>query len=222
MKISVETIRLKFRNKFYIPITCRNRRKKLKVEDFTIISNNCWGGTVYESYGLRKNSPTIGMFIMPEDYLNLISNLDYYLSMPLKFIEPEESKWCVQLEQKSNWKTYVIGVLGDVELHMLHYHDKNIAIEKWNKRIQRINRERIIFKFNDQNGCTVQQIKRFIELPLENKICFVASEQMKITDDIILVKQPKVYQEGIKASREPFGESKYFNITEYINNLFDK
>lgn len=38
------------------------------MREFTIISNNCWGGTVYESYGLPKQSPTVGMFVMPRDF----------------------------------------------------------------------------------------------------------------------------------------------------------
>ena len=33
------------------------RNKKLKNKDFTIISNNCWGGMIYEVYGLQKTSP---------------------------------------------------------------------------------------------------------------------------------------------------------------------
>ena len=43
MNITWETVRLKIRNKIYIPLTKRNRKSKLKIEDFTIISNNCWG-----------------------------------------------------------------------------------------------------------------------------------------------------------------------------------
>ncbi len=108
MNISIETIRLKFRNNIYLPITKNSRRKKLVNTDFTIISNNCWGGTVYESYGIKKMSPTVGMFIMPEDYLKMISNLEYYMSQPLKFIDPDDSKWKTLLENKSNWKTYLI------------------------------------------------------------------------------------------------------------------
>lgn len=31
------------------------RKKQLKSTDFTIISNNCWGGMIYESYNLKKS-----------------------------------------------------------------------------------------------------------------------------------------------------------------------
>ena len=45
------------------------RRKGLENTDFTIISNNCWGGMVYESYNLPKQSPTVGLFFMASDYI---------------------------------------------------------------------------------------------------------------------------------------------------------
>lgn len=91
--LNEETFRLKFRNLIYLPLTTKIRRKTLKDDIFTIISNNCWGRTVYESYGMRKISPTVGLFIMPEDYLKFVSNLNYYLEQPLKFIDPDNSKW---------------------------------------------------------------------------------------------------------------------------------
>ena len=57
--LNEETIRLKFRNNIYLPLTSALRRKQLDDENFTIISNNCWGGTIYESYGIKKQSPTV-------------------------------------------------------------------------------------------------------------------------------------------------------------------
>lgn len=61
---TVEGFRLKIR-KIYLYMTKKYRSKKLIDEHFTIISNNCWGGTIYQSYGVKYQTPTIGMFIMP-------------------------------------------------------------------------------------------------------------------------------------------------------------
>lgn len=216
----VETIRIKFRNIIYLPLTKHIRRRKLKDENFTIISNNCWGGTVYESYGIIKKSPTVGMFIMPEDYLKFIANLDHYFRLPLEFINPDESKWKEVLQNKSNWNTYLICRLGDIELHMLHYHDKEIARRKWESRVKRVNNKKMIFKFNDQNGATKDQILKFMQMPMKNKLCFVSDNAYRVTDEIIVVKQPKRYKgRGIMASREPFGSSRYINLTDYINRI---
>ena len=86
MHWSIETARLKFRNDIYLPLTKEIRKKGLNSDTFTIIANNCWGGMIYESYGIKKMSPTIGMFIMPKDYIRFLSNMEYYLKCPLVFI----------------------------------------------------------------------------------------------------------------------------------------
>ena len=90
---SIEGVRLKFRNKIYIPLTCKKRSTYLKTKDFTIISNNCWGGTVYEAYDLPKGSPTVGMFFIANDYIEFLSDLKGYIGGKLVFIKPEESRW---------------------------------------------------------------------------------------------------------------------------------
>lgn len=217
--ISYETIRLKIRNKVYIPMTCKFRKRKLVHEDFTIISNNCWGGTVYESYGIKKMSPTIGMFILPDDYLKFINNLYYYVHLPLEFIRPDDSKWRKVLEHKSNWNTYLIARLDDIELHMLHYRNKEEAVRKWENRVKRINWNRIIYKFNDQNGATKEHIIQFVNSSLNNKLCFVVKEDMIIDGSVIFIRQFEDKTNGIKASREPFGKSKYIDVTRYINEI---
>ena len=74
------------------------RQKKLIGRDFTIISNNCWGGMIYESYNLPKNSPTVGLFFFA----------------PLEFISPEDSKWKARRElvNDKRFGNYPIGQLS--------------------------------------------------------------------------------------------------------------
>ena len=50
----IESIRLRW-NKYLRKKYASSRSKKLINKDFTIISNNCWGGMVYEAYDLKKN-----------------------------------------------------------------------------------------------------------------------------------------------------------------------
>ena len=69
------------------------RKKQLKSTDFTIISNNCWGGMIYESYNLPKESPTVGMFFIAKDYIEFLSDLKGYVNGTMTFIKPEESRW---------------------------------------------------------------------------------------------------------------------------------
>ena len=52
--MTYEGLRLKVL-KFWRLGLANYRKKQLKSTDFTIISNNCWGGMIYESYNLQKN-----------------------------------------------------------------------------------------------------------------------------------------------------------------------
>ena len=66
----------KYTNKFKIKL-----RKKLNPilgpfrryiggikQPFTIISNNCWGGLVYQHYNLSYDSPTVGCYFFALTY----------------------------------------------------------------------------------------------------------------------------------------------------------
>lgn len=220
----VESIRLNFRNKIYIPLTCKRRGKKLKNKNFTIISNNCWGGTVYEAYNLPKGSPTVGLFFMAKDYIEFLSDLKGYLEGSLTFIKPEESRWkdYVEVGGDDRFGTYPIGLLSNgkktVEVFFLHYHDEKEAYDKWTRRIGRVNWERLLVKFNDQNGCTEVEVKKFMSLPFKNKLFFTCKHWPDKAKEQIVIKQfPK--HNFILASYEPFGKSKYIDITEVLNSL---
>lgn len=91
------------------------RKKQLKFKDFTIISNNCWGGMVYESYNLPKESPTIGMFFVAEDYIDFLTDIKGYINGELSFIKPEESRWkkMTQISADKRFGSYPIGILSN-------------------------------------------------------------------------------------------------------------
>ena len=152
------------------------RRKSLKNTDFTIISNNCWGGMIYESYNLPKQSPTIGMFFMAEDYIKFLVDLKGYVNGKLTFIHPEQSRWknAPQVVADKKFGTYPVGVLSngksEIEVFFLHYKSEQEARAKWERRVQRINWDNLLIKFNDQNGCKQKNVEDFMNLKYKNKL----------------------------------------------------
>lgn len=213
----VEVMKLKFR-KFYIKKTSANRKKKIRNYGFTIISNNCWGGFIYQSYALKYNTPTIGLFFMADDYIRFISNLKHYINFDeIKFIESKNSKYYDKIKEKDNFGKYPIGRIDDIEIHFLHYHTNEEALKKWNERKKRINYDCILYKFSDMNFCTEKDIKNFINLGYKNKICFVSKKYKNFKNDYIFVVRKDSLQ--VKASDEPFGNSKIVNINQIINEL---
>ncbi|MEE6646636.1 DUF1919 domain-containing protein [Limosilactobacillus pontis] len=194
------------------------RKRKINKNKFTIISNNCWGGEVYESYDLIKQSPTIGLFFMASDYIKFIYNIKDYLKKELVFISPSDSMYYNQLKNDRFFGNYPVAKLGDIEIFFMHYTSKEQVIEKWQRRIKRINWDHILYKFNDQNGCTDYDVKMFDNLPVHNKVFFTVRKDFAKYKTAVKIKAPRSHK-FICASYEPFGNSKYININELINNL---
>lgn len=142
----------------------------IRNKEITIISNNCWGGFMYQSCKLQYNSPFVGLYMYAPEYILLLEDLEKNLQQHLHFITNEESKYKDVLPQK-----YIIGVLGDtgIEIVFMHYHDQKEILTKWKRRLSRIHWNNMIVKFSDTDyGCTDELIERFDQLPFENKVCF--------------------------------------------------
>lgn len=197
------------------------RKSKLNKEKFTIISNNCWGGMVYESVNLIKQSPTVGLYILPTDYLKFISNIKWYLNQELKFIKPSEAKNSEYIKNKikdEKFGTYPVARLADIEIYFMHYTSKQSVIEKWNRRKKRIDWDHILYKFNDQNGCTNEQLEQFLRLPLKNKIAFTVRDDFKNSNNIVKINNP-LGLSHVDTFNEPFGNSRFINVNNLINRL---
>ena len=214
--MTYEGLRLKI-NKFLRIKFSKNRRKKINNDSFTIISNNCWGGMIYESYNLPKNSPTVGLFFYADDYIKFLRNLKNYTSKKLKFINPNDSKWKDDAKKDARFGSYPIGIIDDIEIFFLHYKTEQEAKEKWERRCKRINFDNLIIKFNDQNLCNESHVISFFELPFKNKLFFTVKD-WNVNDKYYKIKQ-HFNKECINASYEPFGKSKVINLNSFINNL---
>ena len=190
------------------------RRKKLKIKNPTIISNNCWAGIVSQYLGIKYYTPTIGLYFFSEEYIKFLERFDYYIKQKLEIIDTKDSKYYDEMIKK-NHKNAIVGKLDDVEIVFLHMKTGKEAIEKWNKRVKRINKGNIIFKFCEQNECSSEHIKRFENLPFKNKICFTTKEYPGYKSVIWFKDQVK----NEEVVRDYYESHKYLNIIDYINNM---
>jgi len=108
-------------------------------------------------------SPTVNLFFYAPCYLKFASRLDHYLQQELRF--KSESSYAKGQQTHQRFGRYPIGVLDDIEIHFMHYDSEDDALEKWNKRKQRINRDNIIFAFTDRDLCTYELMQQFDDLP---------------------------------------------------------
>lgn len=191
------------------------KKKKLKFQNFTIISNNCFGGIFYRNNNLEYLSPTCGLAFMAEEYIKFLNNMKYYLEKDIEPINIEDSKY-VSFLKKIKYNS-PIGKIEDVEIMFFHYDTIEQAIEKWNRRKKKINYDRIIYKFNDQNLCTYEHIKKFNEFEAENKICFTSKKYEEF--DTIQLKKFEGYEYVLSDVNEK-DYKKQFNMYKYINERF--
>lgn len=196
-------------------ILARLRHQLLISDDFTIISNNCWGGVIYKYFGMRFQSPTVGMYFFSDEYIKFLKKLRFYLSQPLIVRNVESSKYKEEILRRG--QSPLIGWLDDVEIVLLHFHDASEAKRKWNYRLQRINYNKLIIKFNDTNLFTKQNLDEFEKLDFENKICFTGTYYPGYKSTI--------YFKEYKGIGYVVNDTKirhwrrYFNVIKYINNM---
>ena len=188
-------------------------RAKLVNDDFSIISNNCWGGVCYEHYGLQKLSPTVGMYFYPEDFLKLISDIDYYFSMELEVITSRDSKR-LDILRKDHSDQFYLGVLGDIEAVLVHYKDPQIAKEKWKRRVSRINRNNLVFKFSQQNGCLDQHLQQFATIELPGKKFMFVKDSTYLYDCAV---HYRGFEKCEEIMNDTFYWNRYFDVTRFLN-----
>ncbi|MGV1069555.1 DUF1919 domain-containing protein [Clostridium perfringens] len=189
------------------------RSISLRNKDFSIISNNCWGGIIYQRYNLKYSSPTIGMYFMADDYIKFLKRIRYYLKQTITFIDIEKSKYYKVLKEQNY--NGLIAKIDDIEIMFLHYNDIKEAKEKWERRTKRINWQNLIVKFNDQNLCEYKHLEQFDELEFENKICFTSKGYKNIKSNIFM----KEFYGRNFVENDVKKYKKYIKMTEYINNM---
>lgn len=168
----------------------RNRRQ-LRHTDFSIIANNCWAGFAYQEFGLKYNTPTVGLFITDIDYIKFLERLDYYLSLPLEFVTPRAVPgYAASRKLYDKDITYPIGRLDDIYIWFMHYTDREEARAKWERRKARLNRNRLLVKWSQRYGHDPDLMRRFLALPFKNKIAFV--EPAAAIDDPHIIVVPEL------------------------------
>ena len=176
-------------------------KRSIKNKNFSVISNNCWAGRVYQYLDMPYLSPTAGLYFFAPDYIKFVSDLRKYLNTPLRFIKPEESKYYEEIK-KRNQTEKPIGVLDDVEIVFLHYKTKEEAEEKWNRRKERVNFDNIILKFSRMDLCTEKEIAKFDSLPFKNK--FVLNNRLPLKFKSEIYWKEKWNEDGIQRDTIPF------------------
>lgn len=139
---------------------------KLKESRISIISNNCWGGTVYNTLGLECISPFKNLFLEDDSYLRMLYNLEYYLCCT-----PSFGGCAIDIH---SGKEYPILRLDDVLVHCNHDDSYETAAQNWSRRLKKMNMDNLFIEmYTDQR----ENAEKFIRLnQYTHKVCFVPFE----------------------------------------------
>ncbi|UXC62734.1 DUF1919 domain-containing protein [Ligilactobacillus agilis] len=204
------------------------KRIGLHNKNFTIISNNCWGGGIYDLYALRYNTPTIGLYFMSYDYIKFLKNLDEYLKNELIQVKWSDTPFRNEFfQQKDVYKNslnkelddLVIAKLSDIYIIFLHYDTFEEAKDKWNRRVKRINKENMVVKFNDQNEFKKEYFDLFDKLSYKHKIFYTGDKTIKSQygTKVIYLNEPYIKNKVVLT--DMIYSKQNFNLKQYLNEL---
>ena len=187
------------------------------MKTFTLIANNCWGAEVYKELGLPYSTPVVGLFIPPESYLKLLSNLPFYLKQPLTFIDKSIFE-IYNLYREANKSNYPIAELTNgIEIHFLHYQSTLEEQQKWDKRVKRVNLnpDNLFVKFCDREVENQTLFEIFDALPIKNKVVFSVKKLQNIRSAIWIFEQRNLKE--VTDGKNLYDVSKsYFDVIKWI------
>ena len=139
----------------------------------TLITNDCFGGVISHQYGMKFNSPTVNLQILPEEFPDFCEHLGFYLKQDL--IECKElSAWHRDYMEHMfgpEFPNCPLGILCDILVVFQHYDTFEEAKEMWDKRKKRVDFENIGYMFHIKNPTYSGPAQDFIKLGLPHSIC---------------------------------------------------
>lgn len=184
----------------------QKRKRKLKNNDFSIISSNCIGMFMYKDMGLKYLSPTINLSIPMNDFVKMAENLRWYMEQKITQAETKEH--------------YPVGYLGDVEVRFIHYSTFEEAVWKWEERKKRINWDNLFIAGAERDGCTYGTIRRFQQLPYKNKVIFTHVRYPEFSSAYYIKGFEEEKEVGvITFFKEQFLKRRYLDDFDYVKFL---
>lgn len=154
-----------FKNRFEVLICFARekykakKRRKLKSNNFSLIASNCNGGVILHDLNLKFNTPFINLSMPPRDFIKLAENFRHYMAFEVE-------------EYNDDTVDFPVGLLGGLRIDFMHYDTFDQAKSKWDERKRRINYDNLLFMLTEREGCSIEDMIKFDNLPIKNKVIF--------------------------------------------------
>lgn len=172
---------------FLKPLFDWNRYISLIKNPVTILSDDCWGGYIYHELYLQFSSPCINISWSKEDFIRFAQNPLWYLNFDL----------VMEIEGSVRGNQCPIGSLGEgnEKICMEFVHSTCFADAKslWDKRKERVNKERIFVKCGIPANSSNKKylLEEYKKIPF-SKVCFYSGEDAN-AEDIVYLKRFEQY-----------------------------
>ena len=190
----------------------RSLKKQNRNFNPTIIANDCMGGMIYHTLGLRFCSPTINLAIPKESFFNLCEDLEHFLQVEVR-------------EVKNTDKSFPVGELlfngRRVEIYFMHYKTFEEAKQKWEERLKRVDFNNLFILQTLSKNPTDEDIYRFEKLPYKNKMLILGHNKWKAKN----VVENKAYQVeepvagAILQYERGTSKKRYMDYVDYVKFL---
>jgi uncharacterized protein (DUF1919 family) len=140
-------------------------KRRLPRDDFSIVSDDCWGGRVYAELGLKCFSPFIGMGFVPSEYLSFLVRMREPGALDVLSISSEE-------------RGYPIIQTRYARLMGMHYKSNDEFQSRYERRCKLIKWDRLFVKI-DLGKPQYEQIdiERWNDLKLPHALALYPADQ---------------------------------------------
>jgi len=195
-------------------------KRLVKEKRITIISNNCLAAYLYQDYKIEYQSPTIGLQIIPEEFVELCHYFEDYINEELKLDDaPVKEKYAALYgEREVKDLGFPIASLNNISIYLQHYKSFEEAKNKWDRRVKRINYERLFFILVDaESNLSRKLLLQFDSLPINKKILTGNIDNGDIDSVIFIpgIGEKKTWFECGKYGRKVYEQYKWY---KWFNN----
>lgn len=160
--------------KYKVKIT----QNTIDLKNITVFSQNCIGGVMYHDCGARFLSPTVNLYMLPSDFIKFVNNFEFYLS---------------QKPEITMGENYPIGYFSDgLKVNFMHYKTVDEALDKWESRKKRINKDKIFIICVERDGFNYENYIEFKKIKYP-KVLFTIKKELDEDSECIYI--PKFKKE---------------------------
>jgi len=198
------------------------RRLQLNNKHFTLFANNCISGFIYQRYGLKYETPTIGVGFMPLEFVKFCNNYEYYLSQELVQTDDFNHDWFKPTG--GGEVNFPVGRLDDICLYFQHSKDFEKSKADWEKRKKRINKDNVFMVLYDHES-NLENFEAFETIKSENKIYLYHKGEIINSKDAFFIKDFNDPTRGWWSrmnKRNPFSKRYFeqFDWTKWLNREY--